>query len=380
MSKNNTLHNIVAQTIVKTDINYDQACDYLDQCLYELRNNPALLNNLGLLFYHKVEYDLACRCFYFLLDNHDKQHVCHNNLGLTLNRFGLGEKAVKHYRQALKIKKDYHPARANLAYALHYFGETGRAEIKLAHQSIAKNVFSESKNYLTKNINFDAKRKINIAYVSSDFRDHAVGRFMIGILEKHDGNLFNVHVLDNRVNNNGATAQHLKSLPLQWHDIHKVSTHETCELIAKLKIDVLVDLSGHTNGGRPDVFSHRTAPAQITYLGYPNTSGLPMMDYRIGDIFADPIGFAEQNTEHMLRLPVPMWNYTPWPDMPTPESSPFSKNGHITFGSANNHAKLQLQWLEVWAHCRVVDLKSSPVLYVTLKLQPTFSIFSNNVA
>ena len=74
-----------------------------------------------------------------------------------------------------------------------------------------------------------------------------------------------------------------------------------------------------------------------------------MMDFRIGDIVADPLDIAHQNTETMLRLPFPMWNYTPWQDMPDYLPCPFENNGYITFGSANNHAKLQTQWLEVWA-------------------------------
>lgn len=350
---NKTLHDIVAQTILKTNTCYDEACAYLDQRLQQISSTPSLLNNLGLLFYRKVEYDLACRCFYFLLAHHEKQHTCHNNLGLTLNRFGLGEKAVEHYQKALNIKADYHPARANLAYALHYFGQTGRTEIKQAHQDIAQYVFAEPVDYLDQKVR-TRTGKINLGYVSSDLREHAVGRFMIGILEHHDRSKFNIHIFDNRANNNDATAQRLKALPLQWHNINGLNTEEACTLITNQDIDVLIDLSGHTNGGRPDIFSNRVAPSQMTYLGYPNTSGLPMMNFRIGDHVADPLECASQNTETMLRLKTPMWNYTPWQDMPEPGESPFQENGYVTFGSANNHAKLQIEWLDVWAKALAV--------------------------
>jgi len=136
---NNRLQKIVNQTIKKTHINYDLAYAHLDNELNKLIRSPATLNNLGLIFYKNVEYDLACRCFYFLLNNYQNQYSSHNNLGLTLNRFGWGEKAVEHYRKALAIKSDYHQARSNLAYALHYFGETGRPEIKDAHVAINNN-------------------------------------------------------------------------------------------------------------------------------------------------------------------------------------------------------------------------------------------------
>lgn len=342
------LHRIVSQTVKQAQSNYPSANDFLDQSLLELKSQPAALNNLGLMFYQKVEYDLACRCFYFLLDHHPQQYSAHNNLGLTLNRFGLGEKAVDHYRQALAIKQDYHPARSNLAYALHYYGETGRDEIKQAHQDIQRFVFTKPSDYLGE-AKPQSGGKLNIGYVSSDLRDHAVGRFMIGILEQHDRSAFNVHIFDNRANNNDATAQQLKKLELTWHDINGLNSDDACQLIRRQTIDVLIDLSGHTNGARPDIFSNRICPVQMTYLGYPNTSGLRNMDFRIGDVFADPESNADQNTEIMLRLPHPMWQYTPWPDMPSSLVAPCTRTGHITFGSANNHAKLQTEWLDVWA-------------------------------
>jgi predicted O-linked N-acetylglucosamine transferase (SPINDLY family) len=92
------------------------------------------------------------------------------------------------------------------------------------------------------------------------------------------------------------------------------------------------------------------APVQLIYLGYPNSSGLPSMDFRIGDSFADLEEFANQNSEHVLRLPHASWNYRPWDDMPLKRrSSACQANGFVTFGSANNHAKLQPEWLAVWA-------------------------------
>ena len=347
---NNELQNVAANAIKHTYNNYENAVNYLNLELQKIKDNPAFINNLGLLFYKKVEYNLACHCFYFLLENHDNKYYCHNNLGLTLNRFGWGEKAVTHYKKALAIKSDYHQARSNLAYALQYYGETGRDEIKQAHVAINDHVFSESKNYIgSTNLDLNPSKKIKLGYVSSDFREHAVGHFLIGIFEQHDRNKFEIHVFDNRKNNNDPTAKHLKKFTSHWHEIHSLNTDEACKLIQNSKIDVLVDLSGHTSGGRPDIFSNRVSPVQITYLGYPNTSGLSTMDFRIGDIYADLEEYKDQNTESMLRLPFPMWTYSPWGDMPEISDSPYEKNNYITFGSANNHAKLQTQWLEVWA-------------------------------
>ena len=387
--QSNQLESIALKIIKATTHDYQHACLLLNQSLNKLNDNYALLNNLGLLFYQNVEYDLAKRVFDFAIKKDPKNHSLYNNLGLTLNRLGLGKLAVKQYKKAIDIKPDYHQARSNLAYTLLYFGTTGRTEILNSHKNIAKHVFNQSQNYLHnqkatgKNI-YQKKRKLKIAYVSADFRNHAVGSFMHGILKHHNKERFNVHILDNRLNNSDELAKSLQALQQQWHNIANVSTESVCKLITKLNIDILIDLSGHTKGGRPDIFSQRVAPIQITYLGYPSTTGIPEIDFRIGDQFSDPIENKAQNTEKMLRLNHSMWNYLPWPDMPKhPSGSPFEQHGFITFGSANNHAKLQEPWLKVWAE----TLKAVPNSHFNIKSralkspiarQQLLSFFQNN--
>jgi len=332
--------------------------------------SSALLNNLGLYFYKNVEYELAQQTFLFALSKYSNNYSLHNNLGLTLNRLGQGSEAASHYRKALAIKPDYHHARSNLAYVMLYFGDTDRTEILKAHKNIAKFALPKPINYIKpSNSKPSPHTKIRIGYISSDFRNHAVGRFMCGILEEHNRNKFDVHIFDNRKNNNDQTALELKKLNLTWHNISSLSTEEAIQLILRHEIDILIDLSGHTNGGRPDIFTHRVCPVQITYLGYPCTSGIANMDFRIGDEFADLNKFAEQNTENMLKLPVAMWNYKSWPDMPCNTGNPpFQKNGYITFGSANNHAKIQKPWLKVWAKV-LSSIPNSKILFKSRALK-----------
>jgi len=343
-----TLDDVANQVINSVAQNYTEACVYLQSCLQKLHNQPRLLNKLGLIFHDRVEYDLACRCFHFLLENYPEHYHGFNDLGISLNRLGMNVKAVEQYKHALAIKPDYHPARSNLAYAMNFFGKTGREEIKQAQQDVAHYTFNKSTVYSTRQALLQ-KDKLTIAYVSNDLCEHAVGRFMLGILKHHDRTKFEVHVFNNRDNNNDDTARYFKSLDLEWHDIHYLNTDEICNRIERNKVDILIDLSGHTSGNRQDVFAHRVAPVQMTYLGYPNTSGMPLMDYRIGDVVADLDCNDAQNTETMRKMLIPMWNYTPWSDMPMLTASPLLENGYVTFGSANNHAKLQTPWLEVWA-------------------------------
>jgi len=342
----------------------------LQELLEKTDLKDALLNNLGLHFYKNVEYELARHTFFYALSKTSNNYAIHNNLGLTLNRLGLGSEAATHYQKALEIKPDYHNARSNLAYSMLYFGETGRPEILQAHKDIAQLALAKPINYINgKSKSLGSNGKISVGYVSSDFRNHAVGRFMCGILEEHNREKFEIHIFDNRKNNSDQTALKLKKLDLTWHNISELSTQDSISLIQEHKVDILIDLSGHTNGGRPDIFTHRVCPIQATYLGYPCTSGIPNMDFRIGDDFADLIELSEQNTETMLRLPVAMWNYQSWPDMPNDLSdNPFKKNGYITFGSVNNHAKLQKPWIEVWAKM-IASIPNSKILFKSRALK-----------
>jgi len=350
--QNNRTKNVLQETLIHLKENGIQSAkEELIKKIKLAGLNSAELNNLGLYFYQNIEYELSKHLFEYILIIEPENYTVHNNLGLTLNRLAMSSKAVAHYRKALEIHPQYHNARSNLAYTLLYFGKPGRSEILNAHKDIAKYTFPNSINYInTDKYVFNKSKLIKIAYISSDLRNHAVGRFVQGILEKHDRKRFDIHIFDNRKDNSDSTAQHLKSLQLNWHDISELSTEEAIDLIIKNNINILIDLSGHTNGGRPDIFTHRVAPVQITYLGYPSTSGIPNIDYRIGDEYSDSLSFSNQNTEEMLRLPVAMWNYKPWPDMQKNlTANPFKKNGYITFGSVNNHAKLQEPWLKVWA-------------------------------
>ena len=115
-------------------------------------------------------------------------------------------------------------------------------------------------------------------------------------------------------------------------------------------IDILVDLAGHTAGNRLVVFTERPAPVQMTWLGYPNTTGLSAMDYRLTDAVADPQGIDDTlHSETLLCLPNGFLCFAPEPDAPEIGPLPALANGHVTFGSFNNLAKVTPEVMETWA-------------------------------
>jgi predicted O-linked N-acetylglucosamine transferase (SPINDLY family) len=135
-----------------------------------------------------------------------------------------------------------------------------------------------------------------------------------------------------------------------WRNIRGVDDDTAADLVEQDRIDILVDLAGHTVGGRLELFARRPAPVQISLLGYLNTTGLDAMDYRISDVTADPPGVAERyHVERMLRLPGSFWCFRPPDDAPDVTPAPAIGAGHVTFGSFNNFAKLNHAVTDAWS-------------------------------
>ncbi len=135
-----------------------------------------------------------------------------------------------------------------------------------------------------------------------------------------------------------------------WRDIYRSDDDAVAEVIRNDRIDILVDLAGHTASNRLPLFARKPAPIQAMYLGYPCTSGLASMDYKLTDAQADPPGLTEAlHTEQLCRLPHSAWCYSAQPNCPEVAQAPFLARGYITFGSFNAMSKLTARMIQVWS-------------------------------
>jgi len=159
-----------------------------------------------------------------------------------------------------------------------------------------------------------------------------------------------------------AITARFRSLAHGWRSTCGLSHTQLAELIRADAIDVLVDLAGHTAHNRLPVFAWKPAPVQVTYLGYPNTTGLAAIDYRLTDAITDPPGEPASHAEELWRLPGCFCCYTPFYQFPTPTPSPAHGAGSITFGSMHKLTKLNGPVLDLW--CRLLQAVPSSRLLV----------------
>ena len=215
------------------------------------------------------------------------------------------------------------------------------------------------------------QRPLRIGYFSPDFKQHSVTHFIEPVLAAHDKSKFEVFCYSNNLMADEVT-QRIQNACAHWRVIADQSDEVVAKQIREDGIDILVDLAGHTPQNRLLVFARKPAPVQATWIGYPNTTGLTTMDYRITDAFADPVGDSDRfHTEKLIRLPECFSCFEAPRESPQVGALPALATGHITFGSFNNPLKFTPDVIEQWSHI----LKRVPNSRLVLKYQGLDSAF-----
>jgi len=193
----------------------------------------------------------------------------------------------------------------------------------------------------------DPGRRLRIGYLSGDLREHSVAYFLEPLLENHDRDAFEVfcyHVgpPDTATPRLAAEADH-------WRPLLPITDEALLSAIRADHLDILIELGGHTSSSRLIAIARRTAPIQVSAIGYPNTTGLPSIDARIVDAITDPPGSEMFATERLVRLDHCFLCYRPPESAPEPSLPPSVAAGNITFGSFNSLAKLSPPTIDLWA-------------------------------
>ncbi|MEE7624908.1 tetratricopeptide repeat protein [Methylobacter sp. Wu8] len=347
-------------------------------------NQPDVQNNLGSVFWRQERLDEAKACFLNALAINPELAEVHNNLGGILFAQDRLAEAEACFSKAVEINPDFGEAHNNLGYVYLHQRRLPEAQASLQRALELSLDVGEARSselfYLTHNETVDAaaiftehcrfgeefeaplrafwpqhgnsrepERCLQVGFVSGDFCDHAMANFIEPVLEHLAGHprlvlhAYYNHSLEDEVTRR--LHRHLK----HWHSVVGLSHAALAEKIRADGIDILIDLSGHTAKNRLLTFARKPAPVQVSWMGYPGTTGLSGMDYYLADRFLLPPGqFDDQFTEKIVRLPA----CAPYrPDMSAPPVNvlPALSNGYVTFGSFNRQNKLRQPVIGVWS-------------------------------
>lgn len=276
----------------------------------------------------------------------------HSNLALIYSDEGRMADAMQHRRVAVTLAPTNHQAHSNLLVALHYDPAFDAETIWKEHRAWAIRHADPLSAAAAPHANDRSPgRRLRIGYVSAHFRAHAVNFFVEPILASHDHAAFEVFCYSNVAPSRcDETTNRLRGHADAWREIVGLSDERAAALVREDAIDILVDLAGYIDGGRPLIFARKPAPVQVSYIGYQNTTGMIAMDYRLTDDWSDPPGTTDRfYTEKLVRLPRAFFCYLPSHDAPPVAPLPASSGQGVTFGSFNKIPKVTPQMLSLWA-------------------------------
>jgi protein O-GlcNAc transferase len=315
--------------------------------------NPMFVeayNNLGIALYTKGMLDEAIENYGIALVLQPDFVEAYVHLGTVYQNKGNLDKAEEYFRKALEIKPDCVFCYSNLLFSMNYNCRHDAQTVAAEHLRFRKHIIEPLSFVTTYHTNErDPNRKLRIGYVSPDFRRHPVSYFSAPVIIQHNREHFEIFCYSNSPTHDEVT-QRIQEHADQWRYIVGISDEDVTELIQRDKIDILVDLAGHTADNRILVFAKKPAPIQISWIGYLATTGLSTMDYKIADNYTDPTGKTEEfYTEKLLRLPESFLCYLPDRDAPEVGRLAALSAGHLTFGSFNNFSKVTPEVFSLWA-------------------------------
>ncbi|MDQ2645906.1 MAG: tetratricopeptide repeat protein [Myxococcota bacterium] len=342
-----------------------EAIDLLEEALARGPDGARLRSTLSWLWYHLHRPDQALPHAKRAAELAPDVAATHAQLADILDACGDKAAAVDSYRTALALDPAAHDVHSSLIVAM------------LTNPSFdAQATFDEARAWAARHAeplrarvrahenDKQPERRLRIGYVSPDFRAHAIQQFLVPLLRNHDSSEFEIFLYSSVDQPDGETEWYRSFAGERFRDIRPLDDLEAAEVVRRDRIDILVDLALHSSGGRLRMFACHPAPVQISWLGYPGTTGLDTIDYRITDPFLDPPGTAaDVYSETNLHLPEAYWCYAPLAGSLDVGELPALAAGHLTFGSQNSCRKLHDGVLELWARVLLEVPKSRLFLH-----------------
>jgi predicted O-linked N-acetylglucosamine transferase (SPINDLY family) len=323
----------------------------LEACGQALEIRPELAAahlRLGLILAEQWRLEDARAAFDQAIQIDPNHALAHNNRGNVLKDMGLFQDAAAAYERALRIQPDLAEAHSNYLYCLNYDPSQDDVALFAAHCRWADCHGHPNRTYDTHAQSLDPQRRLRVGLVSADFLRHPVGYLVEPLLAAAHPDSVPIVCYSGRRTEDDLT-ERLKAKATSWRSTLDMTDAMLAEAIRADGINVLIDLAGHTAGNRLTLFALKPAPVQVSWIGYPYTTGLRAIDYVLMDEATVPSGEERWFVERVVRLPETRFCYAPPEYAPPPEPPPVLERGHVTFGSFNNLAKVTPEVLRLWA-------------------------------
>ena len=323
-----------------------QEAAYLFEKIYNInQNNVEAIYNL-IICATKAELYLYLKDFLEKIYENFSNDLKINE-GLSKVNFYLGNTilATKYYKKILEINPN------NQDFWSKFLASNNYNQVYSQEEYLVwcKKFDNISKPKVISEIKVKKKDKINLGFVSSDFRSHSVGFFLKDVIIKINKNKFNLFAYNNLVLDPlDGLSKEIKSFFNGWTDAYKLKDKDLIDKIRNDNIDILIDLSGYTQGNRINIFKARSAPIQISWLGYCNSLGLENIDYLIADPYLIPENEYSLYTEKIIEMPK-IWNALAVPKKIPNVSLENFNSASFDFGCLNNFQKISDRTVEIWS-------------------------------
>ena len=394
---------------------HDVAIDCLKRALVKAPDSAVNLDHFGTVLASAGRHAEAMAAYDRAISIDPRFYTSHNNRGVWLENQGYISDAIAAYARALEIKPDVAEIHANMGNALKELCEFDRAIQHYRHALVIDPGMSRVHSALLFCLNYhpeitperlfqeyqaweerhalplrrewashgndrDPGRRLRVGYVSSDFRGHSVRHYIEPVLAAHDARAVEVFCYADVLTPDEVTGR-LKQYAAHWVNAVGMSDQELAERIRADRIDVLVDLAGHTARNRLLVFARRPAPVQITWFGFACTTGLRAMDYFLATETLVPAGCERYFSETVYRMSRTSCCYLPPLEIPDPGPPPVLREGRVTFGCFSRTVRLNHRVIGTWGRILAAVPDSLLVLNYRTFLDPAArSLFASRFA
>ena len=336
-------------TVYKELNQYDVSEEFLNKALTIDSASSLAYFEFGSLHLESRNYDSAIQYFTKAIELKPDFADAYAKLSLIYVAQGRSPEAYDCLNKCLEFRPESLVIRTIMAFCMNYLLGVKPGDIFNVSTEWGRLAANKNPSPFTKYHNLpDASKQLRIGFVSPDFRRHPVGYFVQSFMMLYDRDSFEVIGYSDVKNEDELTVSLIESAD-KWRRVYGIKDDKLAEMIRRDRIDILIDLAGHTKDNRLNTFIMKPAPIQVTWAGYVGTTGVSSIDYLISDRYQSPEDAEAYTVERIIRMPADYICYTPPEFAPAVAPLPALNNGYVTFGCFNNLAKISEDAVMLWS-------------------------------